>query len=382
MVGSSGSGKSSLVRAGLQPMVHDEAADENGRQWRIVTIHPGDSPIGEFTTGLCDLVKSETKEQTNTDVLRARIDFALNFSSAGIEQVLQETLSFDDRRLLLVVDQFEELFRYAGATTGQREANKFVQLLLEASRSKAQQVHVLVTMRSDFIGDCAKFYLLPEAVSNAQFLVPSLTRDQREAAIVNPIEYAGGRIDPQLVQRLLNAAGAEMDDLPVLQHALARLWEVSAKRIGSTPAQIEPADYEQIGELEHALSNHADRIMAELNNDLAVEMVFRALSERDREGRATRRAIPFKQLVGETGLPEPDVRAVVDRFREDDCSFITPSRSEKPELHEGDRIDVGHEALLRRWERISGTPTAIGWLDEEENDGRWLRGLAALAGSR
>ena len=84
-------------------------------------------------------------------------------------------------------------------------------------------------MRSDFIGDCARFHGLPEAVCEAQFLVPSLTRDQLDEVIRRPIEKAGATIDPQLVERLLNDCSTEMDQLPVLQHCLSRLWEEAGK---------------------------------------------------------------------------------------------------------------------------------------------------------
>src|SRR5262249_56209502 len=82
----------------------------------------------------------------------------------------------------------------------------------------------MITMRSDFIGDCARFHGLPEAVSATQFLVPSLTRDQREDVIRKPIEKAEATIDGALVERLLNDSNDEFD-LPVLQHCLMRIWE-------------------------------------------------------------------------------------------------------------------------------------------------------------
>src|SRR5262249_14154556 len=144
---------------------------------------------------------------------------------------LGEIKEMQDRSLLLVVDQFEELFRYD--RTGERplglrdEAADFVKLLLEAGRSRSHDVHVMLTMRSDFIGECARFRGLPEAVSATQYLVPSLTRDQLEDVICRPIEKAGSTIEPALVERLLNDCGnlndvgdvgSDLDQLPVLQH--------------------------------------------------------------------------------------------------------------------------------------------------------------------
>ena len=101
-------------------------------------------------------------------------------------------------------------------------------------------IHVVVTMRSDFIGDCARFHGLPQAVSESQFLVPGMTRDQREDVIRKPLELAGAEIDPDVVQRALNATNEEPDQLPILQHAMMRCWEraftASHAGSGSPPA--------------------------------------------------------------------------------------------------------------------------------------------------
>ena len=220
---------------------------------------------------------------------------------------------------------------------------------------------MILTMRSDFIGDCARFHGLPEAVCAAQFLVPSLTRDQLDEVIRKPIEKAGATIDPELVERLLNDCGTEMDQLPVLQHCLSRLWEeagkvpaASATSSGAAPVaqndntgqvggrHLSLTHYRNIGEFANALSRHADEILADLPGptlQLAVEQIFSALSELDKEGRAIRRALRFSQLVAETGVDEASVRKVLDRFRADDCSFLTPPplRSERDTRHDADR---------------------------------------------
>ena len=114
--------------------------------------------------------------------------------------------------------------------------------------------------------------------------------------------------------------------------------------------------YQDVGEIAHALSWHADEILAGLAGDeLAVEQTFRSLAEIDTEGRIIRRGRQFKELVAESGVPKEKMQTVVDRFRDEDCSFLTPPRSEGG-IEPNTPIDVGHEALLRRWERVSGDP--------------------------
>ncbi|MBV8797494.1 MAG: hypothetical protein JO136_21360, partial [Hyphomicrobiales bacterium] len=269
------------------------------------------------------------------------------------------------------------------------EATQFVQILLDADRRRIENVRVLITMRSDFIGDCANFHGLPEAVSATQYLVPNLTRTQLEEAIRKPIEKAGGTIEPELVERLLNDCGDELDQLPVLQHCLMRLWD---RARAETPAggsrHLTRATYEAIGRMTDALSRHADEIFNQrAGNELAIEQAFRALSEVDREGRAIRRALRFDRLLAETGVAEADLRAALDRFRAANCSFLLPSLSASPTLGPDERIDIGHEALLRRWKKIAGTPDSVdpktgrpppGWLAEEQIDGQRHHTLVSL----
>jgi hypothetical protein len=407
VVGSSGSGKSSLVRAGLLPLLDTETGEPGGRSWLWREMRPGDAPLQRLTNLLAGL--SIDDDPVVASGRRDRIAAQLRGSSFGISEALAETNGITGKTAVLVIDQFEELFRYATVTSAasgpsadevraRDEATQFVQLLLEASRAPSTKIHVILTMRSDFIGDCARFHGLPEAVSAAQFLVPSLTRDQLDDVIRQPVEKAGATIDPELVERLLNDCSTEMDQLPVLQHCLFRLWEEA----GKTPAPNEAApgaaqetssgqgtvrrlsltQYRAIGEFANALSQHADEVLTDLPGptlQLAVEQTFSALSELDKEGRAIRRALRFSQLVAETGVDEAAVRQVLDRFRADDCSFLTPPRSEVSELTGTTRIDVGHEALLRRWEKVSGRGVELGWLRAEQQAGQRYRSLLAMA---
>jgi hypothetical protein len=393
VVGSSGSGKSSLVRAGFLPLLAKESEEPTGRIWKMVQMHPGDTPIGNLAAAMA----AEFFPKDDADVASARSErlrFALRRSSFGMSDVLRDIDRLDNTSIVLVVDQFEELFRYAVRRQDidnekqallREEATHFVQILLAASRDRALNVYVLLTMRSDFIGDCASFRGLPEAVNASQFLVPSLSRDQSEQAIRGPIEQiAQATIDAELVELLLNDAGDQLDQLPVLQHCLARMWERATA--GTAPDGIRPhltmQHYRDVGEIAHALSWHADEVLSGLAGSEPVEQMFRSLAEIDTQGRIVRRGRKFKELVDETGIARDKMLTVVDRFRDEDCSFLTPSQSEG-DIGDDTPIDVGHEALLRCWERVSGDPRTgskyTGWLREEVLDGRTYRGLLVMA---
>jgi tetratricopeptide (TPR) repeat protein len=426
VVGSSGSGKSSLVRAGLLPLLRRGTAEvekdddpEPGLNWKCVTMQPGDAPLRRLAEGLAELDATKTEDPTERAARRERIDYVLRRSSFGVTEAITGIPALDGRPLLIVVDQLEELFRYqaTGDTRArvQEERDQFVQLLLEATNGRPRDVHVLITMRSDFIGDCTQFNGLPEVVSTCQFLVPSLTRQQREEIIRCPLDskHANSTVEPALVEQLLNDAGSELDQLPVLQHCLSRLWDIAGPSSPTTPhRQLRREHYTQIGGIADALSQHADLILEALKgHEIAVQQVFRALSEVDDEGRATRRALPYWRLRAESGIEEAELRMVIDRFRDDDCAFLVPSLSTLRELDDDTVIDIGHEALLRRWKKIAaivsdealvfhtestwlqrslrrvtgshahrtaGITLEQGWLQAEINDARFYRAMLTM----
>src|SRR5271163_948722 len=343
VIGGSGSGKSSLVLAGLQALLADETADSGGPTWAFLDMRPGGAPIKRLAGALAKLSAEDTPDEAARR--RDRAEWRLRQSSFSFEAALDEAGGLGARTLILVVDQFEELFRFGLAGLGRRgagveearqrdEAAQFVQILLDADRRRIENVRVLITMRSDFIGDCAFFQGLSEAVSATQYLVPNLTRSQLEEAIRKPIDKAGGTIEPELVERLINDCGDELDQLPVLQHCLMRLWDRAGAAIATGAARnLTRQTYEDIGRIAEALSRHADAVLAKCaGKELAVEQAFRALSELDREGRAIRRALRFDKLLAETGVKESDLRAALDRFRAPTCSFLLPSLAASPTL--------------------------------------------------
>jgi hypothetical protein len=395
VVGSSGSGKSSIVKAGLLPLLDEENYQSGKKTWQYTTMRPERTPMQRLANALA---KDPARDDDPFfEARRDRVAALLKASSQGISEAVAHTIPDTNTQLVLVVDQFEELFRFSAApqllerseiVRRREEATNFVQLLLAATRSYDSRIRVIITMRSDFIGDCALFQGLPEVVSAAQFLVPSLSRDQREEAIRKPIELSGATIETELVERLLNDSSEELDQLPILQHCLARMWVRAGASAATGPETaaisircLDEQHYRDIGGVSGALSVHADDILQSLaGKEKAVEQTFRALAEIDKDGRAVRRARPLSQLVAETGASREDVCAVLDKFRADDCSFIVPplSRAATLDLPDETVIDVGHEALLRRWVRVSGDPDAtgeradkrdIGWLRQEQKDG-------------
>ena len=154
-------------------------------------------------------------------------------------------------------------------STGVSEAaTAFVNLLLEAKEQTTYPIYVVLTMRSDFLGDCAQFPGLAEAINAGQYLVPRMTRDERRAAISGPVGVGGAEISPVLLTRLVNDVGDNPDQLSILQHALNRTW-ARWQHEGGGKGPLDLPHYEAIGTMAHALDQHAERAYAELGTRAA-----------------------------------------------------------------------------------------------------------------
>jgi energy-coupling factor transporter ATP-binding protein EcfA2 len=260
VVGTSGSGKSSLVRAGLIPALLGGMMSSAGSSWRIAMLRPGHDPFGNLAQALSARGVLGADDAESASLQIAITETILRRSNSGlIEAVRQAGMSTTDN-LLVVVDQFEELFRFAREARSERsdnEAAAFVKLLLEAKSQREVNIFVVLTMRADFLGDCTQFWDLTEAINEGQYLTPRLSRAQLREVITGPVAVGGGEIAARLVNRLLNEIGDNQDQLPILQHALMRTWDTwQADHTLDEPLDLR--HYEATGGMAEALSQHAD----------------------------------------------------------------------------------------------------------------------------
>ncbi len=188
-----------------------------GSRWRIAQFRPGGEPIQSLICALSQDGVLFSNHQSPIPLAEI-VDTHLRMSKRGLIDLFRKARLPEGTNLLIVVDQFEELFRYArlGAAT---EAVELVNLLLEVRQQPACSIYVVLTMRSDFLGDCAQFHGLPEAINAGQYLVPRMTRDERRAAIAGPIGVGCAAIAPALLTRVVNDVGDNPDQPSILQQA-------------------------------------------------------------------------------------------------------------------------------------------------------------------
>ena len=374
VLGASGSGKSSLVRAGLLPALYGGVMTRAGSNWHIAVMRPGGHAITNLAEALfdTDLLDNEVCE----DLTELDIEATLIRSSLGLIEGARQLGLQKNENLLVVVDQFEELFRFNSSQSdrGSRdEAAAFVKMLVEAANQEDLSIYVVLTMRSDFFGDCSQFEELAEAVNKGEYLVPRLNRENKKTAIEGPVRVGGGEISPRLVQRLLNDLGDDPDQLPIMQHALMRTWDCWLADHG----EDEPLDlrhYESTGGMDEALSRHADEVHAEasgVEEQRLTRQLFQALTEKGADNRGIRRPTPLQELCDITGAEQEKVVAVIDRFRKPGRTFLMPPIDR--ELEGGTIIDISHESLMRVWVSLGR------WVDDEAQSARIYRRLAETA---
>jgi WD40 repeat protein len=386
VIGASGCGKSSLVKAGMIAALETGFLASAGTRWRIAEMRPGNRPLHNLSEAL--IHHTALGYQTSKELDMAFLYATLKRGPLGLVEVLQERALPDRTSLLLLVDQFEEIFRYA-RTGGMDEADAFVALLLATAKHDVP-VYVVITMRSDFLGDCALFMGLPEALNQSQFLTPRLTRDQRAEAIIGPASVFGDKVEPALLNHLLNDMGGGPDQLPLMQHVLMRMWTranqsslphpmpVSSRGALLTSARertisLSLEDYQGVGGLSGALSSHADKAFDELSDaqQCIAKVLFRCLSERGTDKRDTRCPMRLGTVAEVADVSCEDLAEVVEVFRRPSRSFITPS-VETP-LNADTILDIGHESLIRQWTRMNE------WVEQEVNSATTYRRLEETA---
>jgi WD40 repeat protein/energy-coupling factor transporter ATP-binding protein EcfA2 len=414
IVGSSGCGKSSLVRAGLIPALETGFMGSEGPLWLCVQMRPGTRPMRELAEALLEskaLVQHAEQAPQDADrnlalgLLMAQLRRgplglvealrlspraltpAVDAGTAMLTPMLNdmaesgprdgrdstgETRSAPRRNLLVLVDQFEEIFRFRQESSVD-EAVAFVALLLQtAHEAELQQlpIYVVTTMRSDFIGDCALFDGLPEALNRGQYLAPRLHREQLRQAIIGPARVFGGDVQPELVALLLNEIGSDQDQLPILQHLLMRMWTWRGHSGSGAKKVLTLDDYRDVGGLQNALSKHADEAFHQRLDppqQRIAEIMFRQISELGEDGRAIRRPTEAGRIADLAGTTLAEVEKVVNVFRDPQVSFLMPPL---PDPVEPDtKLDISHESLIRQWGRLCQ------WVRSEADKVQRYRGI-------
>ena len=351
VVGSSGSGKSSAVFAGLLSRLGQDAS------WMVAQFRPGARPFEALAATLVPLLEpglGATDQLIETQKLATALQ-EKRISLARITERLLEQYPHASR-LLLVIDQFEELYSLGpDAETRQR----FVDELLAGTRTtrngSSTRCTLLLTLRADFFSHALDYRPLADALQDASLMLGPMAPAELRAVVEKPAELQGAAFEPGLMDRILENVGQEPGALPLLEFALTLLWERQAS------GWLTHAAYEEIGQVEGALSRYAEQVFGEL----------------DEADQAQARQV-FEQLV-RPGEGTEDTRRLATRDEISEAHWLLVQRLAGQRLVVTGReagtgketVEVVHEALIQRWERLRG------WMETDRAFRAWQERLRA-----
>ncbi|MFB3094422.1 MAG: toll/interleukin-1 receptor domain-containing protein, partial [Candidatus Acidiferrales bacterium] len=329
VVGASGSGKSSVVRAGLVPHLRKGGGQ---RIWDVVTLVPGDRPLHALAAALIPLLEPE---MTETDRL-AEVGKLAGHLAEGhvalrdvVDRILAKQPGTD--RLLLVADQWEELYTL---TADEQARRRFMDALLETTEKG--RLSVVLTLRGDFFGHALSYRRLSDRLQDTVVNLGPMTRQELERAVERPAQEVGLAFEPGLTKRVVEDVGEEPGNLPLLEFALRSLWE--ERRAGKLLHEA----YEAMGKVQGAMAKEADNVFEKLepSEQEVAQRVFLQLVQPGEAAGDTRRRATFAE-VGEQARP------VVQKLA--DARLVVTGQDESTGK---ETIEVAHEALIRNWARL------------------------------
>jgi WD40 repeat protein/DNA-binding SARP family transcriptional activator len=357
ILGSSGSGKSSVAFAGLLPRLREQF------DWLIIDFRPGTRPFYTLAGVLLPLLEPDLSE-TDRLIETRKLANALGDGEVRLHNVVARALEINPaaERVLLLVDQFEELYTLCPDPD---ERDRFLDMLLVAAEAawegQRPPLVLLLTLRADFMGQALAHRPFADALQEGALMLGPMTREELREAIEKPAERQGAAFEAGLVGRLLDDVGQAPGSLPLLEFALTLLWARLDR------GWMTHAAYEDIGRVEGALAGYAEGVYAEL---------------RTREREAARRV--FVQLV-QPGEGTEDTRRVATRVELGDVAgnwilvqlladkrLVVTGRDSSTGL---ETVEVVHEALIQRWGRLQW------WIEEDRAFRTWQERLrVALRG--
>ncbi len=352
IIGPSGSGKSSLVNAGLIPQLW-EGAVEGSERWFIVGMTPGSRPLDELEVALLRVAADQAGN------IREQLERDRN----GLLRAVDLILPRDTSELLLVVDQFEELFTLVSDESSRAH---FLEVLTAAATDPRSRVRIIITLRADFYDRPLHYPEFGELIRNHIETVLPLTAEELERAIVYPVDQMGVAYEPGLVATIIDDVLYQPGALPLLQYALTELFE------GRAGLTLTRAAYEEFGGTAGALARRAEELYHEQESagQEAIRQMFLGLVTVDDDSAdspETRQRVARSELTAIVKDEE-----LVDEIIDEYAAYRLLTLDHDPESR-NPTVEIAHEALLREWGRLRG------WLDENRDDLRIRRQLTRAA---
>ena len=368
IVGASGSGKSSLARAGVIAALKrgEITGSEN---WLVTICKPGPRPLESLANSLAANPSIKLGEGLSTKLARDLIE-SLRGHANELHLTSDRNLPVDNThvRHVVLIDQFEEIFSQCQDAD---ERRAFIDNLLHAGRVSGGRTIVLLTMRADFYEACAEHETLSASISENNFLLRPLSDAELRSAIERPTQMCRGTVEPGLTELLIHDMAGQEQALPLLQHALRQLWDAAA----TTGLRLTVEAYKTLGGLQGALDQHANAVFERLSADQRhiCRDVMVALVNHAGSARETRRRLAFDDLVAQVehaGDAASIIRLLANERLIVTSGTMDAASSSSPDESAVATVELIHESLVHGWSKLRG------WLEEIRLEAATPRGKA------
>ncbi|MFQ3628355.1 MAG: caspase family protein, partial [Cyanobacteriota bacterium] len=375
VLGASGSGKSSLVRAGLMYELRRGQRLAGSDRWRLKLITPGENPMRSLASAFVDPDAPEIERAEQIQ----RAETFLQSGGTGLARLVRASLPSSSisspvsmlpagavrPRMVLIIDQFEEVFTLCCGSQAEALRRQFFQCLLSALAQTEDCFSIVVVLRADFFGKCLHYEGLAAQIKRQILRVLPMSYEQIKNTIVRPAKRAGLICEPNLVYTMLLDVIGAPGELPLLQYTLRELWEQRERSPQGAPSKLTLNAYTELGGVRGTLQKRATDLYNSLEPDeqAAARRIFLTLTRLGEGTEDTRRRAAKDELIS-PAFPRPLIERTLEKLVA--SKLVITSRG-----NEGDRgeskarshpsaelLDVAHEALIRNWSLLRG------WLDD------------------
>ena len=358
ITGPSGVGKSSLIMAGIISAY----VKNNPKNTEFFTFQPGEDPLGNFISAIKPLVNSvglDNEVYTNPDV---------------IANYLYNYVNTHNKSVLIVIDQFEEIFRFSSLNdTVKVNLDIFIQHINNIIATDTPDIKIIISLRSEYLNQCSNFPGLAKLINNGYYLLSKMERENITQAISNPLKISNITVTDEFIEKLIDDTHIYGEQMAVVQHTMMRIWDL---KFGTNVAKsvIDISDYNEIGTISDSVSAHAEEILQrfpEESSQLLIEKIFKSLLNINSSSPELNKPTSLKELSILADASEKDIIAILNEFRAEGCSMLSPS--ERFSLHSESIIDIVRTSVIFLWKRLKL------WKEDEEKSAQLYLQLAQSA---
>ncbi len=345
LAGSSGSGKSSLIKAGLIPFLQKNNDSFGGRPWHIIQVYPGFEPLRNLIRAFSSEEETAKGTQLNKTDSQSIIKNALDS--------FKKSFPLKEENILIVIEQFEEVFGFAHSSERKREVELFIKILKDLFNEVSYPIYIIIEVRAAFLEDCSTIEGLSEQINECFFLLPPLNKEDVLSMILKPAQLAGAQIEHKLAERIFeDTKELGPDRLPLLQYLLLVMWKKGV--VEQSKRILDLSDYEAMGDIRKVISVHGDEVYQSLNEkeQKIAEGLFPCLIYVDNDNRIYRQPCQLDDIAYILNCPPGEIRHVVDRFFH--MRFLSMYVTKAVDI-----ININNDIVNRHWDRLQN------WMEKE-----------------